>query len=123
MEFKIDQKNSTVHVKQSYGAPRSDVWDAWTKPEVLDQWWAPHPFVTKTKEMDFKEGGVWLYAMVGPNGEEYWSIFDFISISPKTNFKFMDGFCDDHGNLNPNMPRAKWDIDFMESNGTTTLQI
>ena len=32
--------------------------------------------------------------MLGPEGEEHWALADYTSISPKTNFKFLDAFCD-----------------------------
>ena len=45
------------------------LWNAWTTSELLDKWWAPRPYVTKTKSMEFKKGGTWLYAMVSPANE------------------------------------------------------
>ncbi len=123
MEFKVDKEKSTVHVRCEFDAPQSDVWAAWTEPDILDQWWAPKPWRSVTKTMEFKEGGRRLYAMVGPNGEEHWSFADYTSITPKTNFKLLDGFCDGQGNINQNMPRSEWNVDFSESNGTTTVQV
>ncbi len=123
MDFMVDKENSTVTVKREFDASQSDVWAAWTEPEILDQWWAPHPWKSKTKSMEFKVGGRRLYAMVGPNGEEHWSLADYTSITPKTNFKHIDGFCDDQGNLNRDMPRSNWNVDFTELHGTTTVEI
>ena len=48
--------------------------DAYTKPELLDQWWAPKPWMSRTKAMDFKVGGRRFYAMVSPEGVERWSV-------------------------------------------------
>lgn len=123
MEFIVDKENSTVHVTREFEAPQSDVWAAWTQPEILDQWWAPQPWKSVTKSMEFKEGGRRLYAMVGPNGEEHWSFADYTSITPKTNFKLQDGFCDDQGNVNKEMPQSNWNVDFTETSGTTTVQV
>lgn len=123
MEFTVDKENSTVHVTREFDASQSDVWAAWTEPEILDQWWAPLPWKSVTKSMEFKEGGRRLYAMVGPNGEEHWSLADYTSITPKTNFKLLDGFCDEQGNLNQSMSRSNWNVNFTESNGTTTVQV
>ncbi|MCB0280111.1 MAG: SRPBCC domain-containing protein [Calditrichaeota bacterium] len=123
MEFIIDKEHSTVYVNHTFNAPQTDVWAAWTKAKILDQWWAPKPWRSVTKSMSFEVGGSRLYAMVGPNGEEHWSLADYTSITPKTNFKSLDGFCDDKGHLNPDMPRSKWNVDFIESNETTTVQV
>ncbi|WP_422355328.1 SRPBCC family protein [Roseivirga pacifica] len=123
MEFKVDKENSTVHITREFDASQSDVWAAWTEPDILDQWWAPHPWKSVTKSMEFKVGGRRLYAMVGPSGEEHWSLADYTSITPKTNFKLLDGFCDDQGNLNKQMSRSTWSVEFTESYGSTTVYV
>ena len=87
-DFTVNKETNTVHVKKEFAAGLALVWDAYTQPELLDQWWAPKPWLAKTKFMEFKEGGQRLYAMCGPEGEEHWALADFTSISPKTNFKF-----------------------------------
>jgi uncharacterized protein YndB with AHSA1/START domain len=123
MNFSVDKENSTVNVKREFNAPISDVWSAWTEPEILDQWWAPAPWKARTKKMNFKEGGQRLYAMVGPEGEEHWALADFTTITPKTNFKYLDAFCDSEGNLNVDFPRSDWDVSFDEQNGSTFVNI
>lgn len=121
--FTIDKKNNTVNVKRTFAAQQDDVWAAWTEPELLDRWWAPKPWKSKTKSMDFREGGRRQYAMVGPEGEEHWSFADYQSITPKTNFKSTDGFCDSQGNINHDLPQADWSVDFSESNGSTVVEV
>ena len=123
MNFTVDKENSTVNVKREFDASLSNVWSAWTEPEILDQWWAPAPWKSKTKSMDFKEGGRRLYAMLGPEGEEHWAIADFTSISPKTNFKYLDAFSDNEGNLNTEFPRSDWDVTFSEKDGSTFVDV
>lgn len=121
--FTVDKENNRVNIEREFASPKEHVWAAWTEPDILDQWWAPKPWKSVTKTMDFKEGGRRLYAMVGPNGEEHWSLADYTSITPKTNFKLLDGFCDSQGNINQDMPRSKWNVDFTESNGATTVHV
>ena len=72
MDFIVDKQTKTVSITKEFAFELSLVWDAYTKPELLDQWWAPKPWKTRTKTMEFKAGGFWLYAMVGPEGEEHW---------------------------------------------------
>ena len=55
-DFKVDKKTKTVFVDKEFAADLSLVWDAFTKKELLDQWWAPKPYMCKTKQMDFREG-------------------------------------------------------------------
>ncbi|MFB9079472.1 SRPBCC domain-containing protein [Flavobacterium procerum] len=123
MDFTVNKETSTVHVKREFNAGLSAVWSAWTEQEILDQWWAPAPWKSRTKSMDFKEGGRRLYAMVGPEGEEHWALADFTSISPKTNFKWLDAFCDSEGNINNEFPRSDWDVNFSEKDGSTFVDV
>ena len=123
VDFSIDKENNIVKVKREFAAPISKVWSAWTEGELLDQWWAPKPWKSKTKSMDFKVGGRRLYAMVGPEGEEHWALADFTAISPKTNFEFIDAFCDQDGSINKDLPRSDWNVDFIESGNTTMVQV
>jgi len=98
------------------------VWDAYTKPELLDQWWAPKPLTSRTKVMDFRVGGRRFYAMVSPDGQELgWAIQKYTSISPKTNFKFLNAFADEEEN--PQLPGSDWDLNFSEQDGTTKVSI
>ena len=120
-EFTVDKITKTVFVNKEFDAGLSMVWDAFTKPEILDQWWAPKPWQSKTKIMDFKVGGQRFYAMVGPEGQEHWSIQKFTSITPKTNFKYLNAFADKDGN--PDLPGSDWDLNFSEQSGTTKVSI
>jgi uncharacterized protein YndB with AHSA1/START domain len=122
-DFTVDKKTSTVFVNREFNADQPTVWDAFTKKEILDQWWAPQPWKSRTKYMDFKVGGRRFYAMVSPEGEEHWSIQDFTSISPKDNFQFIDAFADKDENINEQMPSAKWNLDFSDNHGITSVKI
>jgi PhnB protein len=106
--FAVDRDNRKINVEREFSAPLPLVWAAWTESELLDQWWAPKPWQAKTKRMDFSEGGHWLYAMVGPEGETHWARADFRSISPLKEYTALDGFCDEQGNINPALPRSWW---------------
>jgi uncharacterized protein YndB with AHSA1/START domain len=123
MNFTVDKETSTVNVKREFNASLADVWSAWTEAALLDQWWAPAPWKSRTKNMEFKEGGRRLYAMVGPQGEEHWAIADFTSISPKSNFKYLDAFSDSDGNLNQDFPRSDWNVNFTEQGNATIVAI
>lgn len=114
-DFTVDKAAQTVTMNREFAAPLPLVWDAFTKKEILDQWWAPKPFSSKTKFMDFKVGGRRFYAMVGPDGQERWAIQKYTSISPKTNFKLFNAFADK--DENPQLPGSDWDLTFSEQNG------
>jgi uncharacterized protein YndB with AHSA1/START domain len=121
-DFTVDKSTHSVFVIREFNAELPLVWDAFTKQEILDQWWAPKPWMSKTKSMDFKVGGRRFYAMVSPEGEERsWQIQDYTSISPKTNFKFLSVFADK--DENPHLPGSNWDLNFSEQNGITKVSI
>ena len=120
-DFTVDKTTKTVFVNKEFDADLSLVWDAFTKQEILDQWWAPKPWESKTKIMDFKVGGRRFYAMVSPEGQEHWSIQKYTSISPKTNFKYLNAFADK--DENPELPGSDWDLNFSEQNGITKVCI
>jgi len=120
-DFIVDKSKKTVFVNREFAAGLSLVWDAFTKQEILDQWWAPKPWASKTKIMNFEVGGRRFYAMVGPDGQESWSIQKYTSISPKTNFKMLNAFADK--DENPQLPGSDWDFTFSEQNGTTKVSI
>ena len=120
-DFTVDKATKTVFITREFDADLSLVWDAFTKPEILDQWVAPKPWLSKTKFMDFKVGGRRFYAMVSPEGQERWAIQKYTSISPKTNFKMFNAFADK--NENPELPGSEWEYNFSEQNGITKVSI
>ncbi len=120
-DFTVDKATRKAFINREFDADLSLVWDAFTKQEILDQWWAPKPWASKTKAMNFEVGGRRFYAMVSPEGQEHWSIQKYSSISPKTNFKFLNAFADE--NENPQLPGSEWDLTFSEQNGTTKVSV
>lgn len=119
--FTVDKVSKTVFVTREFDAELSLVWDAFTKQEILDHWWAPKPWVSKTKIMDFKVGGRRFYAMVSPEGQERWLIQKYTSITPISNFKLFNTFADK--DENPELPGSDWDLNFSEQDGTTKVSI
>ena len=122
-DFNVDKENKTINVKREFAAKLDKVWAAWTQSDLLDQWWAPKPWKSKTKSMDFSEGGRWLYAMVGPNGETHWSIADFESIEKEKSYSAFTAFTDEDGNVNDKMPSTNWTNSFTAQGDTTIVNV
>lgn len=120
-DFTVDKAKKMVYISREFAADQSLVWDAFTTPELLDQWIAPKPFVSRTKYMNFHVGGKRFYAMVSPDGQERWAIQEYLSISPITHFKMFNAFADQ--DENPELPGSEWDHAFSEQNGITTVNI
>jgi uncharacterized protein YndB with AHSA1/START domain len=112
-----DLPNKTLHVIREFKGTVERVWAAWTQAELLDKWWAPRPWKAVTQSMDFKPGGVWLYYMLGPEGERHYCRVDFTAIEPGKSFSATSNFCDENGNITDGMPTMYWKTDF---NSTAT---
>ena len=98
-DFTVDKATHTIHITREFAADLDLVWDAFTKAEILDQWMGPKPYRVQTKEMDFRVGGRWLYAMMTPENVALgWSLAEFIDIRPKTSFTTKNSFSDENGN-------------------------
>lgn len=120
-DFNVDKAAKMVYITREFNAGLALVWDAFTKPELLDQWGAPAPMRAKTRYMDFKVGGRRVYAMISPDGQERWVVQEFTSITPKTNFKMYNAFADKDENRE--LPGSDWDYNFSEQNGITKVNI
>lgn len=117
-QFNIQGKELTI--QREFNGTLAQVWRAYTDSEILDLWWAPKPWKCKTKSQDFRVGGKWLYAMVGPENEEHWATFQYDQIEKESLFSGKDAFTDSEGNENKDMPASHWKITF-EGNGDKTI--
>jgi uncharacterized protein YndB with AHSA1/START domain len=117
----FSSRKNILTVIRNFNAPLDVVWKAWTSPDLLDQWWAPKPWKSNTTHMEFEEGGNRIYAMIGPNGEEHWGRTDYTSIEEPFNFTGNDVFCDEDGNVDEDLPTARFAANFNEIDGKTEL--
>lgn len=122
-DFVVDKDARTIHVTREFAAQPSLVWDAWTKPEILDKWWAPAPYQNQTKFMDFSPGGRWHYAMLGPQGDKHWALFDYHTINAITRFTATDAFCNEQGEIFASTPQSEWSATFTPSAQGTVVHI
>lgn len=112
-EFVVNKEDKTINITREFNGDLTLVWRAWTTSDLLDQWWGPKPWRAETKTMDFRVGGHWLYAMVGPEGERHWARTDFVSIITEKSFASRGGFSDENGTINPAFPQNLWENTFM----------
>lgn len=127
-EFEVNKENKTIILKREFDANIDLVWKAWTTAELLDQWWGPEPCRAKTKSMDFREGGYWLYSMIIPaaltgaeEDQTHWGKQLFKKIVDKKMFSGIDQFCDEYGNTSPDAPFGRFENIFSEENNGRTL--
>lgn len=121
--FTKDTQSKQIKVVRSFNAALQKVWDAWTKSELLDKWWAPRPWVAVTKSMDFREGGKWFYYMQGPEGEKHFCYLNYKEIDTNNYFTSTDGFCDEEENPNTEFPTMDWKVSFAGDGAATMVNI
>ncbi|HPI53102.1 MAG TPA: SRPBCC domain-containing protein [Chitinophagaceae bacterium] len=121
-DFLVDKKKNTLTFIREFRAGKQLIWDCYTQHELLDQWFAPAPLSTKTKSMEFCEGGHWHYAMIDPNGTEYWGWTDYETIQSPDFYTALDAFSNEAGDINANLPRAKWLVRFTEKGANALVE-
>jgi uncharacterized protein YndB with AHSA1/START domain len=123
MTFNKDLANKKLTVVRTFNAPVDKVWKAWTDDAILDQWWGPKPWRAQTKTMDFKNGGYWLYAMIGPEGSKTWSKVSFSNVNTQS-FETTVIFCDEDGNPVDNFgASSRWQIAMEQKEQVTTVTV
>lgn len=116
MAAKLDDTSAReIVTSRTYDAPRALVWAAWTDPERLAQWWGPDGFTITTHKMDFRVGGVWVFAMHGPDGTDYPNCVRYKEIERHERIAF------DHGTEEGGAPHFENTVTFEEARGKTTV--
>jgi uncharacterized protein YndB with AHSA1/START domain len=110
-------KSNELHLTRVYDAPAGAVWDAWTDPEQVAQWWGPRGFTLTTHSKDLRPGGHWHYTMHGPDGTDY--INKTIYHEVETHKKLVY----DHGGNDERKPLFRVTVLFSETGGKTRMDM
>jgi uncharacterized protein YndB with AHSA1/START domain len=110
-----DLEAKSIEVSREFEASLENVWRAYTESELLDQWWGPSPWRAETIKMNFREGGYWLYAMVGPDNQKQWGKMEYIRINKYERIDITDAFCNEEGIEDPSLPKSKGSFEFTET--------
>lgn len=121
MQISKDINNKVLHISQTYNTSIENLWDAFTKSEILREWWAPKPYRLVTKTLNFIDNGEWIYYMLSPEGEKHWCKTNYFNIEHHKSFELVDFFCDEDGNLNAELPSTKWKNDFKANHSSSTI--
>ena len=115
-----DLDNATLVVTSVFTASPERVWRLWADPRQLERWWGPDPYPATVVDHDLRPGGHVSYYMTGPDGDQpkgYWRV---IEVEPPHRLVFEDGFADDAGEPNDELPvsRAVVTIDALDDTRT-----
>ncbi|MBW8358636.1 MAG: SRPBCC domain-containing protein [Weeksellaceae bacterium] len=121
--FNKDENSASVFVMKVFPADVTTVWNYFSKEELIDRWWAPKPWRCETAKLDFNEGGVWSYAMVGPEGQRQYAGAKYNEIMFHRSIAWSDYFSDEHGNPNTDKPVVDWLIGFTGVEEGTKLTV
>jgi uncharacterized protein YndB with AHSA1/START domain len=118
--FEPDLAAKKIHISREFNAPIEKVWKAHTDPNLLDKWVGPKPWTAVTKTWDFTVGGIWLYAMVSPEGQKQWVYAEFTAIENGSAFSSIGRFCDGDGNPVLSGSKSYRDTKFSSIDGNRT---
>ncbi len=108
---------NSLTLTRLYDAPVAAVWDAWTDPDQVKQWWGPRGFTLTTHSKDFRVGGHWHYTMHGPDGTDYpnKTVYHVIEKHKKLVY--------DHGGNDEQAPLFRVTVLFTETAGKTRMDM
>ena len=105
-----DVETLTMTVTADFGAAIERVWQMWTNPRLLERWWGPPTFPATVVDHDLTPGGSVTYFMTGPDGDRYHGWWRVISVSAPRSLEIEDGFADDTGAPNLDMPTTRMHV-------------
>ncbi|WP_306055662.1 SRPBCC family protein [Natronococcus wangiae] len=94
-EVEIETSENQLTIRRTFDAPRERVFEAWTDPKQVDQWWGPDGFTTTTDEMEVRPGGVWRFVMTGFDGDEYPNRIEYDEVEEPERLAYTHGSPDD----------------------------
>lgn len=80
-----------IWISRVFNAPREMVWEVWTKPEHISNWWGPRGFSTTTQSMDVRAGGEWKLVMHGPDGTDYAGVIRYDEVTAPSVLRYRHG--------------------------------
>ncbi len=113
----VKNSSSEIRLTRVYDAPVQAVWEAWTVPEEVAQWWGPRGFTLTTHSRDLRAGGHWHYTMHGPDGTDYENTTQYLEVDPQARLVY------DHGGHRDRPPLFRVTALFTGQEGGTRLEL
>lgn len=121
IDINADTENLTLTVTAEFAAPIERVWHAYSDPRQLERFWGPPSWPATFLTWDHTVGGRADYAMTGPHGEQHRAYWEFLEIEEPNRFSVLDGFSDDEGKPNGDLPAMRMDFTFEPTTDGTRM--
>lgn len=119
-----DLDTHTMTVSAEYDAPIERVWQLYADPRQLERFWGPPTWPATVVDHDLRPGGRVTYFMTGPAGEKAAGYWDVLEVEPPRRFVVEDGFADDSGQPNEDLPITRMELELTErAGGGTTMTV
>ena len=99
-----DPQALSLTITAEFDAPPERVWQLWADPRQLERWWGPPTYPATFTQHDLKPGARVAYHMTGPDGEQPRGWWEVVEVDPPRSLVFRDGFANDDGTPNPDLP-------------------
>lgn len=109
-----------VALTRVFDAPRSRVFECWTRAEHLQRWFGPKGFTIHSCEADARPGGVFRLCMRSPDGKDYWVRGEYREVTAPEHLLI---FCAADDEKGVERIQEVIDVTFTESRGKTTVAV
>ncbi len=107
----------TMTLEAEFDAPAQRIWQLWADPRQLERWWGPPTYPATFTKHDLRPGGRVEYHMTGPEGDQPRGYWEIVEVSPPSHLVFRDGFANDDGSPNTELPQSVGRVRIEEISG------
>jgi uncharacterized protein YndB with AHSA1/START domain len=118
-----DYDSLTITLIAHFGHPIDRVWELWSDPRKLEQWWGPPGYPATVERHALTPGGEVTYSMTGPEGEQHRGMWRVTSVDPPTSLRFTDAFADSDGAPLEDAPVSQISVQLLEDEGATRMEL
>ena len=118
-----DAEALAMTIASEFPAPIGRVWDLWADPRKLERWWGPPTYPATFVDHDLSVGGDVSYFMTGPEGDTSRGWWKIVAAEAPNHLEFEDGFADDAGVPNLDMPTMVIRVELVEDGGVTRMTV